>query len=52
MNSLTKLLATLKSGANEIFVSADVIKRARIPIERLLDFAARRQQVIYGNSDA
>ena len=52
MNSLTKLLATLKSGANEIFVSADVIKRARIPIERLLDFATRRQQVIYGNSDA
>ena len=52
MNSLTKLLATLKSGANEIFVDADVIERARIPIERLLDFAARRQQVIYGNSDA
>ena len=52
MNSLTKLLATLKSGANEILVDADVIERARIPIERLLDFAARRQQVIYGNSDA
>ena len=52
MSSLPKLLATLKSGANEIFVDADVIERARIPIERLLDFAARRQQVIYGNSDA
>ena len=52
MNSLTKLLATLKSGANEIFVDTDIIQRARVPIERLLDFAARRRQVIYGNSDA
>ncbi len=52
MNSLTKLLTTLKSGANEIFVDAGIIERARIPIERLLDFAARRRQVIYGNSDA
>ena len=52
MNSLTKLLATLKSGTNEIFVDTGIIQRARIPIERLLDFAARRRQVIYGNSDA
>lgn len=52
MNSLTKLLAVLKSGANEIFVVPDVIERARVPIKRLLDFAAQRKQVIYGNSDA
>ena len=52
MNSLTKLLAVLKSGANEIIVDADVIERARRPIKRLLDFAAQRKQVIYGNSDA
>ncbi len=52
MNSLTKLLDTLRSGANEVFVDGDIIERSRIPIERLLEFAARRGQVIYGNSDA
>ena len=52
MNSLTKLLATLRSGANEIFVDKNIIERACIPIERLLNFAAQRKQVIYGNSDA
>ncbi len=52
MNSLTKLQAALESGATEIFVDADVIKRARAPIERLLDFAAQRQQPIYGAGDA
>ena len=52
MNSLTKLQETLRSGANEIFVDEDIIERARIPIERLLNFAAQRKQVIYGNSDA
>ena len=52
MNSLTKLLGVLKSGANEIHVDADVIERARVPIKRLLDFAAQRKQAIYGNNDA
>ena len=52
MNSLTKLLDALRSGAGEVFVEPDIIERARIPIERLLDFAAQRKQVIYGNNDA
>ena len=52
MNSLTKLLEVLKSGANEIHVDADIIGRARVPIKRLLDFAAQRKQVIYGQNDA
>ena len=52
MNSLTKLLAVLKSGANEIRVDAAIIERAGIPIKRLLDFAAQRKQVIYGHNDA
>ncbi len=52
MNSLKKLLAVLKSGANEIHVDADIIKRARIPIKRLLDFAEQRKQAIYGQNDA
>ena len=52
MNSLTKLLAVLRSGANEIHVDADIIERARMPIKRLLDFAAQRKQAIYGQNDA
>ena len=52
MNSLTKLLEVIKSGANEIHVDADIIERARVPIKRLLDFAAQHKQVIYGQNDA
>ena len=52
MNSLKKLLAVLKSGANEIHVDADILKRAKIPIKRLLDFAGQRKQAIYGQNDA
>ena len=52
MNSLKKLLAVLKSSANEIHVDAGIIERARIPIKRLLDFAGQRKQAIYGQNDA
>ena len=52
MNSLTKLSALLEEGGNEIVVDEAVIERARAPIKRLLDFAGRRQQTIYGNNDA
>jgi len=52
MNSLTKLLITLQSGGNEIFVDKNIIERAEAPIKRLLDFAEQRQQIIYGNNDA
>ena len=52
MNSLTKLLHTLQSGANEIVVDAAIIERARRPIQRLLDFTARRGRPVYGNNDA
>ena len=52
MNSLTKLLETLRSGANEIFVDEDIITRARLPIQRLLEFTSRRGQPVYGNNDA
>ena len=52
MNSLTKLLHTLQTGANEIVVDESVIERARLPIQRLLDFTARRGQAVYGNNDA
>lgn len=39
MNSLQNLVEVLESGANEIIVSADLAARARIPIQRMLDFA-------------
>lgn len=40
MNSLQNLLEVLKSGENEIKVSSDLAQRAKIPIKRMLDFAA------------
>lgn len=39
MNSLQNLLEALQTGANEIHISAELAARARIPIQRMLDFA-------------
>ena len=39
MNSLQNLLLTLQEGKNEIQVSEELARRARIPIQRMLDFA-------------
>ncbi len=39
MNSLQSLAEALKTGKNEILVSADLARRARVPIKRMLDFA-------------
>lgn len=52
MNTLARLAHTLETGANEIHVDADIITRARVPIERLLNFAQERRQQIYGAGDA
>lgn len=41
MNSLQNLRETLKYGKNEIEVSEELAERARIPIQRMLDFARR-----------
>jgi len=41
MNSLQNLLTTLQEGTNEIHVSRELAKRARIPIQRMLDFASQ-----------
>ncbi|MCG8380222.1 MAG: quinolinate synthase NadA, partial [Proteobacteria bacterium] len=38
MNSLRKLAHVLESGENEIFVDIDIVKRAKVSIQRLLDF--------------
>ena len=39
MNSLQNLLEVLQSGKNEIQISAELARRARLPIKRMLDFA-------------
>jgi len=40
MNSLQNLLEVLKTGNNQVFVSQDLADRAKLPIQRMLDFAA------------
>ena len=40
MNSLHNLLETLQSNVNEIMVPVELAARARLPIRRMLDFAA------------
>ncbi|HKJ65561.1 MAG TPA: quinolinate synthase NadA [Desulfopila sp.] len=39
MNSLQNLHDVLKNGENEIHISAELARKARIPIQRMLDFA-------------
>jgi len=39
MNSLQNLAEILKSGSNEIEVSAELAAKAKLPIQRMLDFA-------------
>ena len=52
MNGLRSLRHVLASGANEVLVPGDIAARARVPITRLLDFAAERQRVVLSNNDA
>jgi len=42
MNSLQSLLTVLQSGANRIEVDPALAARARLPIDRMLDFTAQR----------
>jgi quinolinate synthase len=39
MNTLAKLAQALETGAGEILVAPELAARARIPIQRMLDFA-------------
>lgn len=52
MNGLRKIRDVLTSGGNEINVSADTAAKARVPINRLLNFADNNNRVIFGNNDA
>ena len=49
MNSLRKLVHTLEHENNEILVDAETIERAKIPIQRLLDFT-RDQKKLAGDA--
>ena len=49
MNSLRKCLHTLETGSNEVFVDPVIIERARVPIQRLLDFT-RDQKKLAGDA--
>lgn len=44
MNSLQNLAQVLESGENEIHVSAELAAKARLPIERMLDFAKKMKK--------
>ena len=43
MNGLRNLVRVLEEGDNEVLLDAATAKRARVPIDRMLDFAAARK---------
>ena len=52
MNSLRKVVECLETGSGEIHVDPELGKRARVPIQRLLDFAKLHNQQVLMSSDA
>jgi quinolinate synthase len=52
MNTLRKLVECLETGSGEIHVDPELGKRARLPIQRLLDFAKEHNQKVLLSSDA
>lgn len=52
MNSLDSLLDVLEKlpAANEVHVADDVIARALVPLERMVNFAADQRVVVKGNA--
>ncbi|SHO50184.1 quinolinate synthase NadA [Desulfopila aestuarii] len=44
MNSLQNLAEVLRTGQNEILVSPELAEKARVPIKRMLDFAAKMKK--------
>ncbi|MEJ0002948.1 MAG: quinolinate synthase NadA [Pararobbsia sp.] len=51
MNGLRNLAETLEAGRNEIHVDPSLGLRARLPIDRMLDFAAQRSKVVKASGD-
>ncbi|HWH43079.1 MAG TPA: quinolinate synthase, partial [Usitatibacter sp.] len=53
MNGLHNLLETLEGApGHEVFVDAEIARRARVPIERMLDFAKKALPTFQGSGDA
>ncbi len=46
MNSLRKLVQVLETGSNEIHVAADVVDKARVSIQRLLEFTSDKSATL------
>lgn len=44
MNDLQRIKAELDAPKNEVFVSVDLIEKAAIPLNRMLDFASQRKR--------
>ena len=49
MNSLRKVARALSTGANEIHVAPEIARRARAPIQRLLDFSRGQAETRLAN---
>jgi len=52
MNSLRKVVHCLETGSGEILIDPELGKRARVPIQRLLDFAKEQNQQALLSGDA
>jgi quinolinate synthase len=51
MNGLVNLAEVLEHGQNEIFVDPAIGARARLPIDRMLAFAAERKKRVQASGD-
>ena len=53
MNGLHNLLATLEGApGHEVFVDPEIARRAKVPIERMLEFAKKSLPTFQGSGDA
>ena len=52
LNGLRSLVRTLERGDNEIHVDPEVAARARLSLQRMIDFAKARAQPVLGAGDA
>jgi quinolinate synthase len=50
MNSLERLYSSLQEISNEIFVDSALASQAMIPLQRMLDFAAKNQLKVRGKA--
>jgi quinolinate synthase len=51
MNGLANLVDVLERGHNEIFVDSAIGERARVPIDRMLAFAAAHKKRVQASGD-